>query len=1560
MLRNRWPGWMGNRKSKVSPRGRRKNARSDGYRPRIEALEERCLPSSVIYNANQAFVANELGAETNPFGPFSAGHFDEATPGGFTPFTAAEHTNSWNGRPEIQGYFINNPSIVPAVVVNTDTVNPVTTSFGAVLDPGQILMHEGGIDSSNAVLEPIHNAILRFTAPTTGSYTIAGDWESLDGGITNNLVLRNGTTLFASTANNSVFNLTPTLTAGDTIDFVVNDFDGISGDSTGLRARVTSVEEPSPLVVTTALDLVAIDGLTSLREAINFANAHSNSLNAGGVPDTITFNIPKIRNIYSAANDFSLASNPNDAWSYGYSNTLGGNLNLYDVATVDARGFSGIDAWTSSAIGVDPYVNHNRTNTDISWQTVKTPANSLGFHPGPSGQDSVVRWTAPSTTAIDLSVSFSGIDYVFPTSTDVHVLMNGTSLFDGTVSAFGPGPTFTTSLSVAAGDAIDFVVGVGQNGNHQGDSTGLDATITPVAGSGVHTISPTSALPTITDPVTIDGYTQPGASANTNGPGLGSNPVLLIELSGASAGAGANGLTITAGQSTVRGLVINRFVKVPFDTSPVSCGGSGIDIRDGGGNRIEGNYIGTDTAGTVARGNGGEGVFLIRSSGNTIGGTTTAARNVISGNGATDTPNFQGGDGVLMIASNNNLVAGNFVGVDATGRAALGNNHHGVATLPGDTESTGNIFGGTTPAACNVISGNASVGTGFSGGTRNNLIQGNYIGTDVTGTVALGNGSRGLDMGGVANTLGGLEPGAGNVISGNGSVGVLVVGNFIRILGNLIGTDVTGMKALGNFNGITFTGAFNTAARNVISGNSPFGVVLHGHDNVIQSNYIGTDITGTAPLGNGHGVVFFGSFSNLIGTNADGVNDAAEGNVISANGVGGITILGSAQNVVAGNYIGTNAAGTAALGNRFYGVAIGVNSTSNRIGTNGDGVADAAERNVISGNLGLGVLMGDASTVALSTGNSIRGNAIFANGGLGIDLAASPISSVFGDGVTPNDLGDPDTGTNNLQNFPVISAVSAGATTRVVGTLNSTANTTFTLDFYANTTADPSGFGEGERYLGSAVVLTDAGGNVSFDITLAAASTSGEVITATATDPGGNTSEFSGIVVALNATPTAEAGGPYTVSEGGSVLLDGSGSSDPNQPGSTLTYAWDLDGDNDFGETGPGATRGTETGMTPTFSALGLDGPSSVIVRLRVTDNGGLSSTGSATITVTNVAPAAGVSGPMDGVPGQPRSFTLTASDPSPADAGAGFTFTLAWGDGTPVQTIPRTPGNGSGTSVVHVYTAPGIYTVQVTATDKDGSPGPTASHAITITQVALQADTCAVGQTALAVGGTLADDQIVFSPGANAGEINVTLNGVSLGTFSPTGRLLAYGQDGNDNIQVAGSIALPAWLFGQGGNDRLKGGAGNDVLLGGDGDDLIVGGMGRDLLIGGFGRDRLVGNADDDILIAGTTAYDAAEAALCAIMAEWSSSADFATRTNRLMGPSAGLNVVNGQGIFLLSGPTAAQATVFDDGSADVLTGSAGQDWFWANVEGAGLRDKITDLSAAEFANDLNFIQAP
>ena len=159
----------------------------------------------------------------------------------------------------------------------------------------------------------------------------------------------------------------------------------------------------------------------------------------------------------------------------------------------------------------------------------------------------------------------------------------------------------------------------------------------------------------------------------------------------------------------------------------------------------------------------------------------------------------------------------------------------------------------------------------------------------------------------------------------------------------------------------------------------------------------------------------------------------------------------------------------------------------------------------------------------------------------------------------------------------------------------------------------------------------------------------------------------------------------------------------------------------------------------------------------------------------------------------------------------------------------------------------------------------------------------------------------------------------------------------------------MPTLLDGGDGDDRLKGGNGPNVLLGGGGNDLLVGGGDRDVLIGGTGADRIVGNGEDDILIAGTTTFDANETALLAIQAEWTSAADYNTRIAHLSNISPGGR--NGN-VFLL-----ANQTVLDDDAVDTLTGDTGRDWFFANISGTGAKDKITDLTADEFAVDLDFV---
>jgi hypothetical protein len=194
-------------------------------------------------------------------------------------------------------------------------------------------------------------------------------------------------------------------------------------------------------------------------------------------------------------------------------------------------------------------------------------------------------------------------------------------------------------------------------------------------------------------------------------------------------------------------------------------------------------------------------------------------------------------------------------------------------------------------------------------------------------------------------------------------------------------------------------------------------------------------------------------------------------------------------------------------------------------------------------------------------------------------------------------------------------------------------------------------------------------------------------------------------------------------------------------------------------------------------------------------------------------------------------------------------------------------------------------------------------------------------------VTGNDGNDHIHFTSGGQ--EIKVQVGGFPNGRFNATGRLVAYGVAGNNIIQVDRGITLPAWLSAGPGSDLLQGGGGNDVLVGGGGNDTLIAGKGRDLLIGGSGAAQLVGNSGDDILIAGTTAYDANETALSAIMAEWTSDRSYADRVANLSGAGSGTRN-NGRYFLIASGPN---ATVFDNGVVDVLQGGSGMDWFFANL---------------------------
>jgi CSLREA domain-containing protein len=567
----------------------------------------------------------------------------------------------------------------------------------------------------------------------------------------------------------------------------------------------------------------------------------------------------------------------------------------------------------------------------------------------------------------------------------------------------------------------------------------------------VCTITPGSALPTLTDDdTTIDGYTQDDAS-----PATATTPaVLKIEIDGTSAGGSASGLTIESANNTIRGLIINN-----FEWHGVFI--SGTIATD---NRVMGNYIGTNAKGASDLGNDLDGVNISRGAqNNRIGGSTPAARNVISGNDG-------GGVYIEDSGTTGNTVSGNYIGLAASGTTKLGNGS-GVVINWG---AQNNTIGGDTPGERNVISGNDGDGVViFENDTTGNIVSGNYIGPDKNGTANLGNSQHGVYIGYGAqnNTVGGDTAGERNVISGNDENGVHVfeietINNTVS--GNYIGTDESGTVPLGNgYEGVCIENAQNNTVggdtdgeRNVISGNVQRGVVIHGSDttgNTISGNYIGTDKDGTLDRGNGwYGVVIYGGAqTNTIGGDTEG-----ERNVISGNNQGGIYISGSSTttNTISGNYIGTDKDGTADLGNTFWGVRFDSGPQNNTLGPG----------NIIAHNGYDGVEVNGGSSIS----NTITQNSIFSNT-MGIDLVG---------------------GANGNIAAPVIVTTTQGSV-NIVGT----ACAGCTVEVFENGDTD----GEGETYIGDTTATTSG----AFTVTVSYLTK--PYLTATATDATDGTSEFS-------------------------------------------------------------------------------------------------------------------------------------------------------------------------------------------------------------------------------------------------------------------------------------------------------------------------------------------------------------------------------------------------------------------------------------------------------------------
>ncbi len=753
-------------------------------------------------------------------------------------------------------------------------------------------------------------------------------------------------------------------------------------------------------------------------------------------------------------------------------------------------------------------------------------ATGVEIHGGANGnlvQGNTIGLNATGTTA--LGNSSSGI-----------VIHNG----GGAATNNTIGGTVAVARNVISGNVDGIVIrDSGTMGNQvQGNYIGTNAAGTAAVGGGTWGV-----LVTTNASNNVIGGTAAGAGNvivghSQAGIGIGSGAtgnVVQGNLIGLNA-AGTAALGNTVGVLIQVSAVSNIVGGTTAASRNVISGNSqhGIRVNDVGstGNQVRGNYIGTNAAGIAAIPNG-TGVRVESAPGNFIGGTAPGEGNLISGNGGVgvviDGVNGNGADG--------NVLQNNLIGTTADGSAALGNGAEGVVVHANYTQ-----IGGTTPGARNVISGNTTYGIRVLNHGVGNVVEGNYIGTNLSGTAAIPNvdGVRIEQISG--QRIGGSSPGAGNVISGNTQEGVYFfwcdlilpgcdAGNDVQ--GNRIGTRADGLTALPNGgNGIRIHAARNNriggtaaGAGNVVSGNIDAGIFIRSADGqpqtangtVIQGNIIGLDAIGAASLGNGadgigltnagaqiggtqpgarnvissnqNGIVFSNSGSphtsliegNYIGTDITGMLDRGTGIGVSVGSAPGITIGGTAVgagNVISGNQTGvsiTNSSNTVVRGNIIGLNAAGTGPLGNSIGV----------------------------TVTSGTRNTILTNSIFSNVGVGLGIDLGPA------GVTPNDAGDADTGANDLQNFPVITSAT---TTQIQGTLNSTANTTFTIQLFTNAMCDASGNGEGQTMLGTvAGVSTDGSGNAVFSLTspFAAPLAAGQYVTATATDSNGSTSEFS-------------------------------------------------------------------------------------------------------------------------------------------------------------------------------------------------------------------------------------------------------------------------------------------------------------------------------------------------------------------------------------------------------------------------------------------------------------------
>lgn len=745
------------------------------------------------------------------------------------------------------------------------------------------------------------------------------------------------------------------------------------------------------------------------------------------------------------------------------------------------------------------------------------------------------------------------------------------------------------------------------------------------------------------------------------------------------------------------------------------------------------------------------------------------------------------GHGIYVDHADRTIIQGNYLGTDATGTVALGN-YDGMWLSAG---ASGNAIGtngdGVSDAEeRNLISGNIRRGVRLEGaGNVDNVIAGNYIGTDISGTADLGNGWEGIAIIGSANSV---------------------------TESNLIGTNGDGVH--------------DDVERNVISGNDRSGVMIsHAFQNVVAGNFIGTDATGLFPLSNvGVGVFLSNQSSgNLIGTDGDGVADHAERNLISGNA--GILIRDAADNVIAGNDIWTDVTGVGLIGSSGHGITIrSAASTGNRIGTNADGVADAAEGNVIGGQRFAGIWIQDASNTSI-------GN----------------LPPVFEAGS--NEFLPPSLKGEFLRSSIPFSDPGADSWSGTVDYGDGSSEQTLTIDPISKSFSLEHVFADGGDFT-VVVNLVD--------------------------DDGGSFTDSFVVSVVLNTAPEAR-DDVISVAANDVIVIDVL-SDNGNGP--------DFDLQNNLVSSLTVATSSPERGALENlgdgkflfnpesdFDALASGESGSVSFQYRVVDSFGASDSASVTINVIGVNQPPSLLNVLSSSPNiDTKSIdgnVTIAGVFSDVDSSDIHTVMLDWGDGT----LPETASVdqlANSFFASHQYDRGGIFPVTVMLFDNAGESD------VIVTQV--------VTQGAGFVDGTL---YVIASSGDDRIRIRQVNEMVhaTLWLDSPPSRgvshsidvssanvtqIFVFACDGNDWVKIQVNDDVPVevtagaghdFIWTAGGNDRVFGGAGNDMIRtyagndfvdAGDGDDFVWSGSGDDIIYSGAGIDRVLSGSGNDIVFGG------------------------------------------------------------------------------------------------------------